>query len=71
MPVLIDSPSNQIFPIVPNGVMEALGQSVSFEFWSSVSDTHSCIRLVTAWHTTKEEVQQLLTLLGDLLAARN
>ena len=71
VPVLIDSPSNQIFPIVPNGVMEALGQSVSFEFWSSVSDTHSCIRLVTAWHTTKEEVQQLLTLLGDLLAARN
>jgi threonine aldolase len=67
IPMLIQSPSNQIFPILPNAVIEQLKQSVSFEHWSSVSDTHSCIRFVTAWHTTKEEVEALLSLLGELM----
>ena len=62
--MLIDSPSNQIFPILPNDVIEQLRQQVSFEFWSAVSDTHSCIRFVTAWHTEKEEVDALLSLLN-------
>ena len=67
VPMLIDSPSNQLFPILPNDVVAALEQSVSFEHWSTVSDTHSCIRFVTAWHTTNEDVEALLTLLKQLL----
>ena len=63
IPVLIDSPSNQLFPVLPNETVEKLKSSVSFEFWSAVSDTHSCIRFVTAWHTTEEEVDSLLKLL--------
>ncbi|MBR0445916.1 MAG: aminotransferase class I/II-fold pyridoxal phosphate-dependent enzyme [Oscillospiraceae bacterium] len=65
--MLIDSPSNQLFPVLPNTVITELQQSVSFEHWSVVSDTHSCIRFVTAWHTTNEEVAQLLSLLERLL----
>lgn len=71
VPMLIDSPSNQLFPILSNEIIELLQQSVSFEYWSSVSDTHSCIRFVTAWHTTKEEVEQLLSLLRNLSAGRS
>lgn len=71
VPMLINSPSNQLFPILPNEIIEALKQSVSFEHWSSVSHTHSCIRFVTAWHTTKEEVENLLSLLRDLLTVRS
>jgi threonine aldolase len=67
VPTLIDSPSNQIFPVLPNEVIEELQKSVSFEFWSAVSDTHSCIRFVTAWHTTNEEVEALLALLAETL----
>lgn len=67
IPMLIDSPSNQIFPVLPNAVIEALGKDVSFEHWSVVDDTHSCIRFVTAWHTTQEEVDALLALLGQLI----
>ena len=66
IPMLIQSPSNQIFPILPNTVIEELKRSVSFEHWSSVSDTHSCIRFVTAWHTTAEEVEELLSLLSGM-----
>ena len=65
--MLIDSPSNQLFPILPNRVIEKLQEAVSFEHWSSVDEANSCIRFVTAWHTTKEEVEALLTLLGNLL----
>ena len=68
IPTLIDSPSNQLFPIVPHAVAEVLRQEVSFEHWSKVDDTHDCIRFVTAWHTTGEEVSALLTLLQKLLA---
>jgi threonine aldolase len=63
IPMLIDSPSNQLFPVLPNTVVKQLEEQVSFEYWSAVDDTHSCIRFVTAWHTTKEEVEALLTLL--------
>lgn len=69
VPMLIDSPSNQLFPILPNQVIETLKKSVSFEHWCSVSDTHSCIRFVTAWHTAKEEAEELLFLLRGLLGS--
>lgn len=67
IPVLIQSPSNQLFPILPNAVVSALGEEVSFETWGPVDENHSCIRFVTAWHTTGEEVESLLALLRNLL----
>lgn len=67
--MLYDSPSNQIFPILPNQVIEALKDSVSFEYQCAVSDTHSCIRFVTAWHTTKDQVAALLDILQKLLVS--
>ena len=67
IPMMVDSPSNQIFPVLPNEVIKTLAQSVSFEHISNVDDTHSCIRFVTAWHTTKEEVEALLALLRQLV----
>lgn len=65
IPLLIDSPSNQVFPVLPNELIEKLKEQVAFEYWSKVSDTHGCIRFVTAWHTAKEEVEQLLALLPE------
>ena len=67
MPQLIQSPSNQLFPILPNGVVQALQEQVAFELWSAIDDTHSCIRFVTAWHTTLAEVDSLLQTLRDAL----
>ena len=68
IPTLIDSPSNQLFPILPNAVVEALKEAVSFEVWSAADDNHTCIRFVTAWHTTEQEVDALLALLQKLMA---
>jgi threonine aldolase len=66
IPMLINSPSNQLFPILSNDTIEELSKSVSFEHWSQVDATRSCIRFVTAWHTTKDEVNELLALLQQL-----
>jgi threonine aldolase len=63
---LIDSPSNQIFPIFPNTVIDALQQQVSFEVWGPVDEETSAIRFVTAWHTTEAEVDALLDILEKL-----
>jgi threonine aldolase len=68
IPMLIDSPSNQLFPILPTDVIAALQEQVEFEFWSKSDEGHSCIRFVTAWHTTQEEVSSLLEVLKKLLA---
>lgn len=67
IPQLIESPSNQLFPILPNRVIEALKAEVSFEIWAPVDADRSCIRLVTAWHTTTAEVEALLDLLDTCL----
>ena len=65
VPVLIQSPSNQLFPILPDRIIDKLQNQVSFECWGRVDPEHSCIRFVTAWHTTQEEVDALLAVLAE------
>ena len=53
---LVDSPSNQIFPILPNTLITELEKNYSFYVWSTVDADHSAIRLVTSWATNEEAV---------------
>lgn len=46
---LTDSPTNQIFPILPNAVIDLLLKKYAFYVWSRVDETHSAVRLVTSW----------------------
>ena len=50
------SPSNQVFPILPNRVIDELGKNYGFYVWGRVDDEKSSIRLVTSWATRKEAV---------------
>ena len=52
---LTSSPSNQIFPILPNKVIEKLQENYSFYVWQKIDENNSSIRLVTSW-ATKEEL---------------
>lgn len=52
---LTDSPSNQIFPILPNWLIDKLHENYSFYVWSKVDDDNSSVRIVTSW-ATKEDV---------------
>ncbi|WML37570.1 low specificity L-threonine aldolase [Clostridium sp. OS1-26] len=53
---LIKSPSNQIFPILPNRLIEKLLEKYSFFIWEKVDQYNSAIRLVTSWATKEESV---------------
>ncbi|MFF2445473.1 threonine aldolase family protein [Neobacillus sp. NPDC058068] len=53
---LTESPSNQIFPILPNALIIELQRKYSFHVWEQVDADHSAIRLVTSWATKEDMV---------------
>jgi threonine aldolase len=62
---LTDSPSNQIFPILPDSLIEKLQKDWAFYVWKRMDATHSAVRLVTSWATTEEAVENFLSVLRD------
>lgn len=60
VPFLVDSPTNQLFPVFPNEELPALARDFSYEVSGLVDETHTCIRLVTSWATTDEAVDAFL-----------
>ncbi len=63
VPLLVDSPSNQVFPLLPDGVVEHLAAHAAFEIQQLSGDGRTCVRFVTGWSTTEAEVDALLALL--------
>lgn len=64
----VKSPTNQIFPILPNTVMEKLQPLYGFEVQHSVDDAHTCVRFVTSWATPESAVSEFLEHLAELSA---
>lgn len=62
---LTESPSNQIFPILPNELIKKLEAKYSFYIWSKVDDENSSIRLVTSWATREAAVLEFVSDLKD------
>jgi threonine aldolase len=57
---LVHSPSNQIFPILPNKIIEKLEEKYSFFVWSKIDENYSSVRLVTSWATKEEAVAEFI-----------
>ena len=57
---LVETPANQIFPIFPRRVQEALSDRYSWSFWSRVDEERDAVRLCTSWATPDEMVEQFL-----------
>ena len=53
---LVNSPSNQLFPILSNRLISELEKNYLFHIWSKVDADNSAIRLVTSWATKEEDV---------------
>ena len=58
--------SNQLFPILPNKVLERLSENFIFMEQAKIDEKHSAIRLVTSWATTEENVEALSKFLRDI-----
>lgn len=62
-----DSMTNQLFPILPDSVVEKLGQDYTFNIDRKYDDTHTVIRLVTSWATTEEGVNSFIASLDKII----
>jgi len=65
---LIDSPTNQQFPILPDSVLDKLAENYAFSLWQKMGDGTSCVRFCVSWATTPEQIESLLRDLKKLMA---
>lgn len=56
---IVDSPTNQQFPILDNKSLEALKKNYAFSVWAPVGDK-TAVRFCTSWATTEEDVKALI-----------
>ena len=61
-----DSPTNQVFPILPRKVVEELKKDFAFHEWAPEKDGMVPVRFVTAWGTEEEDVRRLAERIGQL-----
>jgi threonine aldolase len=61
-----ETPTNQVFPLLPDAVISALKQQFSFYVWRKAGNDHSVIRLVTSWATQEQQVDDFLARLAQL-----
>ena len=59
-PMLVESHTNLLIPILENSLVVRLEQDFNFEHWAAVDESHTAIRLVTSWATTDEAVDAFL-----------
>jgi threonine aldolase len=58
--------TNQLFPILPDEVIEKLEKEFVFSIQKKIDDTHSAVRFVTSWATTAESVKALCDFFREL-----
>ena len=66
IPMMVDSPTNQIFPVVPNSLLPHLDKLCTYEVWGPADQTHTVIRFVTSFSTPLESATGLLKAIKDL-----
>lgn len=52
----VDSPTNQLFPILPDSLLEKLSKKYVFTYQCRVDESSSAVRFCTSWATRQEAV---------------
>lgn len=52
----VDSPTNQLFPILPDALLDKLAQKYVYTYQCRVDENHSAVRFCTSWATKPESV---------------
>lgn len=58
-----DSPTNQIFPVLPKTVLANISQSFGYAFWQNYDAENDVVRFCTSWATPPEQVDALLDMI--------
>jgi threonine aldolase len=67
VPLLVPGVTNQIFPILPDGVLAELSKEFTFSEIQRMDDGHRAVRFCTSWATTDENVDALCAALRKSL----
>ena len=67
VPFLVENTTNQLFPILPDGVLDALAEDFAFSEQERVDETHRAVRFCTSWATKEESADALCIRLRQLL----
>lgn len=59
IPFFIDSPTNQQFVIMEDGLLERIGKEAAYSFWEKYDETHTVVRFAVGWSTTEEDIREL------------
>ena len=59
-PFLVDSSTNQQFPILPDEHLAVLKKKYAYSDQQRMDASHSAVRFCTGWATKPEHVQQLI-----------
>lgn len=57
---LVDSTTNQIFPILPISLIKKLNKEYDFFTWKVIDDQHAAVRLITSWATDERVVAEFI-----------
>lgn len=59
-PLLVENHTNQIFPVMPDEVLDRLAADYGFCYQERVDEAHSAVRFCTSWATREEDVDRLI-----------
>ena len=60
IPVKLDSPTNQQFPVFSNDVLAKLREKYGYSTIEAVDEDHTCVRFCTSWATREEDLDALI-----------
>lgn len=58
-PLLVPNTTNQIFPVIPDTVLESWKDKYTYTYQCRVDSEHSAVRFCTSWATKPEDVKAL------------
>lgn len=58
--LLLDTPTNQQFAVLPKSEADRLVKEFGLTFWQKVDEEHDAVRVCTCWSTTREQVDTFL-----------
>ena len=67
IPFLVESTTNQLFPILPDEILNKLSEKYVFSEQERVDKTHRAVRFCTSWATKEENIDALCADLTALL----
>ena len=58
-PMLVPGTTNQIFPVLPDALLDKLSENFTFSEQERIDEGHRAVRFCTSWATKQEAVDAL------------